>query len=190
MIISDKDSTRQGILAARARQPVDIRHRMNDKLQAHVARLVERLAPSTIAAYAPIGSEPGGPELVPLLAERCQTLLLPVVREQDLSWATYAGTLVQTRGLNEPAGPQTRTTTLSEAEVVLVPALAVDHNGIRLGRGAGYYDRALLAARSLTVALVYDDELVPELPRESHDVPVAAVITPSGGWRELDLALT
>jgi 5-formyltetrahydrofolate cyclo-ligase len=71
--------------------------------------------------------------------------------------------------------------------VVVVPALAVDRRGVRLGRGGGYYDRALVHARAdaVLVALVFDDELVDELPAEEHDRLVTAVVTPSGGWQHL-----
>ena len=68
-----------------------------------------------------------------------------------------------------------------------MPALAVARNGIRLGRGGGYYDRALQHARpgAVLVALVFDDEFVDELPTEPHDRRVTAVVTPSGGWQTL-----
>jgi 5-formyltetrahydrofolate cyclo-ligase len=62
-----------------------------------------------------------------------------------------------------------------------VPALAVDRTGNRLGRGGGSYDRALRRATGLTIALLYDEDLVDVLPAEPHDVPVAAAVTPSYG---------
>jgi 5-formyltetrahydrofolate cyclo-ligase len=67
--------------------------------------------------------------------------------------------------------------------VLFVPALAVDRRGNRLGRGGGSYDRALsrVPRRALVVALLYDGELVDELPTEPHDRPVNAVVTPGGG---------
>jgi 5-formyltetrahydrofolate cyclo-ligase len=67
----------------------------------------------------------------------------------------------------------------------VVPALAVDHRGARLGRGGGYYDRALSHARpdATLVAVLFDDELVDHLPAEPHDRPVDAVVTPSAGWQ-------
>ena len=60
-------------------------------------------------------------------------------------------------------------------------------DGVRLGRGGGYYDRALRLARAdaVVVALVFDDELVDELPAEPHDRRVTAVVTPSGGWETI-----
>jgi 5-formyltetrahydrofolate cyclo-ligase len=64
--------------------------------------------------------------------------------------------------------------------MVLVPALAVDRAGNRLGRGAGYYDRALTKTRAQVVAVIYDDELVDAVPHEPHDRLVDAALRPSG----------
>jgi 5-formyltetrahydrofolate cyclo-ligase len=64
--------------------------------------------------------------------------------------------------------------------VVLVPALAVDRRGRRLGRGGGYYDRTLASLAGPAYAVVYDDEVVEEVPVEPHDVAVAGALTPSG----------
>ena len=73
---------------------------------------------------------------------------------------------------------------MADAGLVVVPALAVDHRGVRLGRGGGHYDRTLPLAGAGTrlVALVGDDELVEgPLPAEPHDVAVHAVWRPRAG---------
>ena len=109
--------------------------------------------------------------------------LLPVLLpDGDLDWAVHDGHLTgSSRGMLQPGGPRLGVDAISRCDVVLVPALLVDRRGVRLGRGGGSYDRALARARGLTIALVHDDELVEELPREPHDVQVAAVATPGGG---------
>jgi 5-formyltetrahydrofolate cyclo-ligase len=71
--------------------------------------------------------------------------------------------------------------------LVLVPALAVDHSGVRLGKGGGYYDRALSLSTGPVVAVVRDEEFVPSLPAEPHDVRVDAVLTPGRGVVRLPL---
>jgi 5-formyltetrahydrofolate cyclo-ligase len=78
-------------------------------------------------------------------------------------------------------------TAITEATVVVVPAVAVDRTGVRLGRGGGSYDRALSRIRpnALVVALLYDGELVDTLPVEEHDQRVAAVILPGSGMIRL-----
>jgi len=66
---------------------------------------------------------------------------------------------------------------------VLVPALAVDRRGVRLGRGGGFYDRSLplCAPGARLVAVVRDEEVVDELPAEPHDVPMTHALTPGAG---------
>jgi 5-formyltetrahydrofolate cyclo-ligase len=72
---------------------------------------------------------------------------------------------------------------VARADAVLVPALAVDRAGNRLGRGGGSYDRALARVGPLIplIALLYDDELVDRVPVEGHDLPVRAVVRPGHG---------
>jgi 5-formyltetrahydrofolate cyclo-ligase len=158
-----------------------------------------------VAAYAPIGPEPGGPDLpeslrtvlltppaVPLPARPAvrPAVLLPVLLpDGDLDWVLYEGPSSLRRGprgLLEPAGPRLGVAAIAEASFVVVPALAVDRRGVRMGRGGGSYDRALARASdsAFTVALLHDGELVDTVPAEPHDRRVRATITPAEGLSE------
>jgi 5-formyltetrahydrofolate cyclo-ligase len=142
------------------------------------------------AAYVPEETEPGYGRLPAVYTQLGARVLLPVVpaHGSELAWAVDTGRLAPGRfGLLEPVGPRLGPTAIGTADVVVVPALAVSRDGVRLGRGGGYYDRALRHARAgaLVVAVVFDDELVDELPAEPHDHRVNAVVTPSGGWQAL-----
>ena len=153
--------------------------------------LLERLpGAGTVAAFVPDPIEPGAGVLPGAFDGLPARVLLPVVPDtgRDLQWAEHTGPLAPGRfGLLEPVGPRLGPEAVAEADVVVVPALAVARDGVRLGRGGGYYDRALLLARpdAVLVSLVFDDELVDALPAEPHDRPVTAVVTPSGGWQAL-----
>lgn len=113
-------------------------------------------------------------------------MLLPVVLpDKDLDWARYDGpdALVPARmGLLEPAGPTLGVEAIARADVVLVPGLAVDPTGLRLGRGGGCYDRALtrVPVGTPVCALLFDEEIVDRVPAAPHDRRVNAVATPSG----------
>ena len=158
-------------------------------LSRHATTLVA--AGETVCAYVPVGSEPGSLELIDSLHRRGVRVLLPVARHdaagipQPLQWGQYTpGELVEARfGLREPAPPWLAPETIAVARTLLVPALAVDRAGVRLGRGAGFYDRSLrLAARSArVVAVVRDDEFVDRLPAEPHDVLMTHALTPRRG---------
>jgi 5-formyltetrahydrofolate cyclo-ligase len=128
----------------------------------------------TVAAYRPMRTEPGSVELLEALSALGVRVIVPLVLDdRDLDWTPWPG--------GDPLG----TDAVAGADLVLVPALAVDRRGNRLGRGGGSYDRALLrvSAGVPTVALLYDGEVVDELPAEPWDVPVAAAVTPSGWHR-------
>jgi 5-formyltetrahydrofolate cyclo-ligase len=153
--------------------------------------LVQALAGvGTLAAFVPDPTEPGHGRVPADLARLGARVLLPVIPPvgRELDWAVDTGRLEPGRfGLLEPVGPRLGPDALGAADVVVVPALAVDRAGIRLGRGGGYYDTSLVHARpdAVLVALLFDGERVEELPAEAHDRPVTAVVTPSGGWEEL-----
>jgi 5-formyltetrahydrofolate cyclo-ligase len=147
----------------------------------------------TVAAYVSVGSEPGTRALLDALRARGVRVLLPVLLpDNDLDWGVYAGegslALVQHGGkmaLLEPAGDRLGADAVTAADAVLLPGLAVDARGMRLGRGGGSYDRVLArleraGAHPALVVLLYDAEVVERVPEEGHDRPVHAVVTPSG----------
>ncbi|GAA0817317.1 5-formyltetrahydrofolate cyclo-ligase [Spirilliplanes yamanashiensis] len=148
-----------------------------------------RPRPLVVAAYVPMPGEPGGTDLPHVLRAALPAgsrLLLPVLLpDNDLDWAEYTGTVRPGRlGLREPDSPRLGVDAVAAADLVLVPALAIDNRGIRLGRGGGSYDRALARLDpARTIALLHDGELLPEVPAAAHDRPVGAVVTPSGGLR-------
>jgi 5-formyltetrahydrofolate cyclo-ligase len=110
-------------------------------------------------------------------------VLLPVVTGERLDWATYDGEGALAEGplgLAEPSGHRLGSDALAAADVVLVPALAVDRSGHRLGRGRGYYDRALAAVSVPVIAVVFDDDVIDDVPVEAHDRDVDGRLTPSG----------
>ncbi|WP_029402014.1 5-formyltetrahydrofolate cyclo-ligase, partial [Mycobacterium tuberculosis] len=86
-------------------------------------------------------------------------------------------------GLLEPPEPWLPEAALAQASLVLVPALAVDRQGVRLGRGRGFYDRSLRCRdpHARLVAVVRTVELVDVLPSEPHDVPMTHALTPERG---------
>ena len=135
-----------------------------------------------VAAYVSFGTEPATAELLSLRED----ILLPVLlADGSLEWAVAERLQPGRRGMLEPSGARQGTAALAGCDLVLVPAVAVDGRGMRLGRGGGSYDRALPGCTGLTVALLYDGELHERLPAEPHDVAVRAVATPTGGLVQL-----
>ncbi|QVQ55063.1 5-formyltetrahydrofolate cyclo-ligase [Spiractinospora alimapuensis] len=146
----------------------------------------------TVAAYYSVGTEPDTRKLVTGLWKHGVYVLLPVCLPGGvLDWAAYDGpdSVAPARfGLMEPTGPRYGPDALARVSAVVTPAMAVDQRGFRLGKGAGFYDRALARTgpHTLTIGVIYDTEFVSRLPAEPHDVPVRAVATPGGGIHWID----
>ncbi|HEY2447797.1 MAG TPA: 5-formyltetrahydrofolate cyclo-ligase [Mycobacterium sp.] len=195
MATEGKAALRQRLLAARRSVPDDLRAGEARSLADHVKALHSG---GTVCAYVPVGAEPGSIEMLDVLLQRVDRVLLPVMRTATgdspaaLQWGEYRpGNLVAARfGLLEPAAPWLPATTLAEASALLVPALAVDRTGMRLGRGGGFYDRTLVSRNpdARLIAVIRDEELLDEVPHEPHDVPMTHALTPGRGLVELGAA--
>lgn len=153
----------------------------NDAIAAEAAR---RAAGLRVAAYAPLGSEPGGAAFAETLYASAAEVWLPISGDDgQLLWARYEGAeslAPGALGIGEPTGPRRDSSLLAELDLIFVPALAVSPAGVRMGKGAGYYDRALGGVDTDTLVLVFDDEVREDVPAEPHDAVMNAVLTQSG----------
>ena len=192
-VAAEKAALRRRLLADRARLSPDQRAAAARALRDAVLELPQVQMAGTIAAYYSLSSEPDTHGLVYALWKRGGYVLLPLLRpDADLDWASYEGPdslRPGPRGLAEPAEPPRGMDAVARADLVLVPALAVDRGGVRLGRGGGSYDRALarVAPGIPTIALLYDGELLDEVPADDHDQRVRLVARPSAGITRLPL---
>lgn len=184
---------RRELLAARRALSPDDREAAARALARSALALPELAGARTVAAYVSVGAEPGTRDLLDALRAAGKQVLLPVLLpDNDLDWGAYGGpgSLAGAEHpgkmrLLEPAGPRLGPDAVTGADAVLLPGLAVDRRGMRLGRGGGSYDRVLerlerAGAHPALVVLLYDDEVVARVPEEPHDHPVQAVATPSG----------
>jgi 5-formyltetrahydrofolate cyclo-ligase len=185
-----KRGWRARLLASRAALTADQLEANAEAVSRHV---LDRLGGrGRIAAYVPVGREPGSLRLLDALRDGGTEVLLPVVVTDGLDWARYVGPeglVADALGTRAPDGPRLGAAGLAAADAVLVPALAVDRRGVRLGRGGGYYDRALAVAPAAVplIALLHDGELVERLPADAWDRTVTAAVTPVIGWTELPI---
>ncbi|MER6689218.1 5-formyltetrahydrofolate cyclo-ligase [Streptomyces minutiscleroticus] len=187
---------RREFLSVRDGLTVDDVREKDALLASRALGLPELAGAGTVAAYVSMGAEPGTRALLDALRARGTRVLLPLLLpDNDLDWGVYTGpdSLVPVRyegrmTLLEPAGDRLGPDAVLAADAVLLPGLAVDARGMRLGRGGGSYDRVLArleraGADPALVVLLYDTEVVDLVPAEPHDRPVRAAVTPSGAVR-------
>lgn len=186
-----KTRLRKDLLGARARLSVAERRAAGRALLDTVLALPETGMAGTIAAYVSVDAEPETTGLLFVLWKRGSYVLLPVLQDDfDLDWASYEGPDSLEPGpfgLLQPAEPRRGVSAVCSADLIIVPALAADRAGNRLGRGGGCYDRALarVGPSVPTVALLYDNELLDQVPVAPHDQRIRAVARPSCGITRL-----
>jgi 5-formyltetrahydrofolate cyclo-ligase len=140
----------------------------------HLLNLPEISKAQVIASYYSFGTEPSTIELNRAILDKGKTLLLPRISGEDIEWVHWnvSAENLQVNGkFHEPKGEVF--TNLDSVELVLVPALAIDPDGFRLGQGGGFYDRALPQLRAWKHGIVYSYERMEhDLPREPWDIPM------------------
>jgi 5-formyltetrahydrofolate cyclo-ligase len=188
---SRKVALRRQLLTERAKMAAQERSAAGRSLRDTVLSLPEGEMAGTVAAYISVGTEPETRGLVYALWKRGTYVLLPLLlSDNDLDWASYEGPdslSAGPHGLLQPTEPPRGPAAVTSADLVIVPALAVDRDGHRLGRGGGSYDRVLarVGAAVPTIALIYDGELLDEVPAGRRDQRVRMVARPRGGITRL-----
>ena len=148
----------------------------------NLSRLPEILSAKTVYLYCSTGHEVDTRHLIGFLLERGQTVALPVsLPEGEMVFAKYLpGQLQEGRffGILEP-GDDAQRLEPADGDLIVVPALAYDRSGYRMGQGGGYYDRFLSTRKLFSVGIGRDCLLCDRVIRETHDAPVDCLVTES-----------
>lgn len=187
-IQQDKTALRRELLGRRRSRPAAERSAAAEALAQQVLANPALLNRPRVACYLPLAEEPDTRPLIAALRAQGTEVVVPLSdpETRQLDWALVDDGTPERKGaygIAEPTGARLGPHALATCQVAFVPALAVDHRGRRLGRGAGYYDRALENYAGLICAIVFADELLPEVPAEDHDIPAGLALTPAGLFR-------
>jgi 5-formyltetrahydrofolate cyclo-ligase len=181
-----KNELRKNLKARRLAAEYD--PELAEGLNQHLAELCLLTSASRIACYLPAGNEPDTELFIDWALDNGIEVLLPVAKKDgSLDWVIFDGETAEgIFGFAEASGTPVEPTNV---DLAIIPALAIDQTGQRLGKGKGFYDRALLTfqPRPKIVAVVFDEELLENVPVEAHDHPVDAVVTPSSMTAFIDL---
>ncbi|WP_431218495.1 5-formyltetrahydrofolate cyclo-ligase [Leifsonia xyli] len=146
--------------------------------------LATDLSVRSVAAYLSTNIEPDTRQFLNWAHAQGLRVLLPISREDGLlDWTTGDGE-TETEGLfglPEAVGELLGPIAINDVDLILVPAAAVDATGMRMGWGRGYFDKTLGSMEKCppVYAVLFDGELVDEVPRERHDQPVDGAVTPT-----------
>ena len=187
-----KSALRSRLRSARKQRDLGAISQLDSRISAHILDVLETIAitpASVIAAYVAMPHEPSVNVLRSRLHEMGCTVLIPIVSGDELLWAHDGNEehwARNTFGTLEPdlSGALSSSQALPSCTAIIVPALAMNPSGFRLGQGKGFYDRALttVAGREhspLIIGVTFESEFLSEVPTEEHDIPVDVSVTES-----------
>ena len=181
---NDKRALRAELRERRRTRPAHVVDAANTGFTANLIALATETRARTISAYLSTSFEPDTRQFLNWALADGRRVLLPIARQDGLlDWAEGDGE-TETEGLYglpEPVGGILGPIAINDADLILIPASAVDTQGTRMGWGRGYFDRTLgsMEKRPPVYAVVFDDEILDQVPRELHDAPVDGVVTPT-----------
>ena len=168
----------------RATLPASARHDSSHHAARHLVRLIDQLGTRKLALYAARPDELGTLEAATQLAEHGVTLCYPRVAAKTRTLSFFHVTDPTTLepgsfGIAEPDAAA-KPVPLDSIELFVVPGLAFDRTGGRLGWGKGHYDATLAHARGTRVGFCFDWQIVDQVPRAPHDVLMQLLVTSTG----------
>ena len=152
---------------------------------AQLDRLVAELGVTSLSCFLSTSTEPGTRTFIAGAVARGIRVLLPITRADGLlDWAVADpdGPIAEgLYGMPEPVGEVLSPASVGDVDLLVIPAAAVDRSGMRLGWGRGYFDKTLGSMERCppVYAVVFDSELLDQVPRDLHDQPVTGVVTPT-----------
>ena len=178
----NKDFLRKKYLNSRKKLTKKFVQEKSSKIIQKLLSLDQLREARVIAAYLPINNEVGTKAIINRLSSRKIKILLPCYLKdqhryvfgeflgwQDLEEGPY--------GILQPKDDEGSVIDSSKVEVAIIPGVAFDRRGMRLGYGKGVYDRLLGKSNALKIGLAYDFQVLDELPKEEHDLEMDILVT-------------
>ena len=175
----DKKEVRKQMRAAKKAVPFCEKVERSEHIMSQVELLPQFIAADTVLLYWSMEDEVQTHQFVERWY-RQKTLLLPCVDGDDLRLRQYTGPQClkagEQFGIGEPTGPEY--TDLDHVQLIVVPGVAFDRMGNRMGRGRGFYDRLLKSTpNAYKVGVAFDFQILDTFPTESFDVPMNKVVS-------------
>ena len=193
MTAEAKAALREAVLRRRQALPEEERASLGMRIIASVLDLPAYESSGVVLGYASIGAELGTDEFLRHVLDDGKILLLPRVEPGGLELYEVRDVVRDlapgTWGIHEPLPDLCPAAKLDTVDFALVPGLAFDRSGRRLGYGGGFYDHLLAGVQEDEATLVsgaFEVQMVDEVPVGPHDVPVDAVVTEEGTYLRND----
>ena len=176
----NKQELRKLIAQRKTECPLELRKKLSAAVCSRVLSSSEWAEAQTVLLYHSIADEVDTAELIEAAALQGKQVLLPVVVGNELELRIYNGPDTMKKGafdILEPTGKLFSPSEYKQIRLAIIPGVAFDTDGHRLGRGKGYYDRLLpLLPHAYKMGICWDFQLLEHIPAEDHDVLMNQII--------------
>jgi len=182
MLAEKKKKIRKDILSLRDALPLVEREAMSRTICSSFTHLPMLSACSSVMIFLSFGTEINTDYIIQWLWQQNKKVLVPrcktKTREMDIfPIATFADLEPGYFGIREPKRDVRPPVSKEVIDLVVVPAVAFDRRGYRVGYGGGYYDRFLAGMDVSTIGLAFSCQIIPEAPVDAYDQPVQGIVT-------------
>ena len=184
--IADKKELRKRILKIRNAMPSEERAAKSATIISMLTELDDIRRAATIMVFLNFGSEVQTDGLISWGWEMGKRIVAPLCRPEDRTMAPcvindFSDLETGHYGIREPIAAEVTVAPYEDIDVVLIPAVAFDRQGRRVGYGGGYYDRFLpLVSRAARIGVVFSCQIVPEVHADLHDISAQMIVTEAG----------
>ena len=173
----EKSRFRKQLLDARDSLSLDFIKIASNRIRDNLRKIESYRQAKTIGAYYSIGSEVQTQDLLQEILNQGKELALPRVVKDEIVFKKISSFSELEPGNFSVMEPKERCEPVKKFDIILVPAIALTHDGYRLGYGFGFYDRYLHGKKSKKISLTYAKQVVKAFPHDSHDVKMDCIVT-------------
>jgi len=149
----------------------------SEQIHRNLKKIVQFRLAKRVGSYYPIGSEVLTQNIMQELLSEGKEILLPKVVEDNLEFRKIKDFKSLEKGNFDIMEPKDNCLASENLDVVLVPTIGIDRNGLRLGYGYGFYDRFLSKNNVLTIALTFAKQIIKSIPHLDNDVKIDWIVT-------------
>jgi len=176
-----KENLRKEIKEKRRKISKEEQRKKSKEIKEKLFSLLEYKFTETILYYISFDSEVFTHEIVKEALNE-KRVVVPIINKEDFSLILselkdWDDLEVGSYGILEPKKEKINKVAINEIDLIIVPGIAFDMNGNRLGQGKGYYDRLLKNSNAVKIALAYEIQIVDKVPTKENDIPVDMIIS-------------
>jgi 5-formyltetrahydrofolate cyclo-ligase len=172
----EKESLRNRLLETRDNTSFDLL-KIAGNIQKKLKKIYAFKNAQKIGAYYPIGSEIFTQDIIQELISQGKEVFLPKVTGETMEFRKIVDFSSLEQGSFDIMEPKDNCPVENNLDVILVPTVGIDHSGVRLGYGYGFYDKFLAKNKTTTISLTLEKQIIKKIPKSDHDILIDWILT-------------